>query len=405
MRARSNGAAAIATAVIRRPMEVRPVDPDLISIADVSAALRCADDTVRRIPPGEFPIRRVGKTNLYFREDVLRYVRTRQAGHSERSVGAADVADIDAVLNVVLDNGPIDAREPSRKRRARRQHHPAWSARFGSGRKSNTGPKRGNWFVDVPDSLTSSGRRKRTLFDSEKKAVTAAKALQQRIDPITGLVAVKPGKSGIKIEEAIALWAKHEQQRVPTLKKRPKTLETDLYKLKAVARFFCGRSLASITEANLVGFQAARLGDGVKPVTVNGELNIVNLIFNWAVKERHILTAPECERAPQAPVKAIVPTPEEVVRIIEHLPDDLKPLIRFLAETGWRKGEAFNLTWNCVDEDAGFVEIESREGWTPKTQQSERSIPLSDGFLEVIRALPKDGVYVFPGDHPDRPIG
>lgn len=267
------------------------------------------------------------------------------------------------------------------------------------------GAETGNWFVDVPASLTSNGRRKRKLFDSEKKAVTAAKALQQRIDPITGLVVVKPGKSGIKIEEAIALWAKHEEQRVLTLKKRPKTLKTDLYKLKAVVKFFGGRALASITEKDLVAFQAARLEDGVKPITVNGELNILNLVFNWAVKQRHLLTAPKCERVPQAPAKTIVPSPEEVVRIITHLPDYLKPLIRFLAETGCRKGEAINLTWECVDDEAGFVEIESREGWTPKTQQSDRRIPLSDGLLEVIRNLPRKGAYVFPGDHPDKPIG
>ncbi|MFQ5564409.1 MAG: tyrosine-type recombinase/integrase [Parvularculaceae bacterium] len=143
----------------------------------------------------------------------------------------------------------------------------------------------------------------------------------------------------------------------------------------------------------------------MKPITVNGELNILNLVFNWAVKQRHLLTAPKCERVPQAPAKTIVPTPEEVVRIITHLPDYLKPLIRFLAETGCRKGEAINLTWECVDEEAGFVDIESREGWTPKTQQSERRIPLSDGLLEVIRNLPRKGAYVFPGDHPDKPIG
>lgn len=119
----ATSAAAVAAAVaeaVRQTLAARPADPDLMTIADISAALRCSEDTARRIPTAELPAYRVGKTNLYFREDVLRYVRNRQVGNSERGTpDAAGAADIDAVLNVVLDNRLIDVREPSTKRRAR----------------------------------------------------------------------------------------------------------------------------------------------------------------------------------------------------------------------------------------------------------------------------------------------
>ena len=52
----------------------------------------------------------------------------------------------------------------------------------------------------------------------------------------------------------------------------------------------------------------------------------------------------------------------------------------------------------------GFVEIRSHEGWTPKTAQSERRIPISSGLLEILRHLPKSGTYVFPGSDPNKPI-
>ena len=95
-------------------------------------------------------------------------------------------------------------------------------------------------------------------------------------------------------------------------------------------------------------------------------------------------------------MRSIIPRPEEVVRILAALPPKRRPIVRFLAETGCRKGEAQNLTWGCVDEVNGLVYIESRDGWAPKTQSSERSIPLNEALLEEIRKLPKRGPYVFP---------
>ncbi len=93
-----------------------------------------------------------------------------------------------------------------------------------------------------------------------------------------------------------------------------------------------------------------------------------------------------------------------MVRIINALPNRLQPLVRFLAETGCRVGEAINLTWDCVDEINGSVEITSQDGWTPKTLQSERTIPLNTALLEMIRSLPKTSHYVFPTHNADAPI-
>lgn len=271
--------------------------------------------------------------------------------------------------------------------------------------QNKNGTETGKWFVDVPASLTSNGRRKRKLFDNQKTAMAAAKALRQRIDPVTGVVTVKPDRSDLKIEGAIVQWAQAEQQRVLTLKKRATTLKTDLYKLKPVVAYFTERALASITERDLIGYQAYRLKNGKAPITVNAELNVLNLVFGWAVRNKHLIAAPKCERVPEPPVKSIVPTSEEVVRVLTALPPKYRPIVRFLAETGCRKGEAQNLTWDCVDEVNGVVYIETRNGWTPKTQSSERSIPLNEALLDELRGLPKLGAYVFPGATPDKPMG
>ena len=52
---------------------------DILVTEDVARILHCAVDTVRRIPRDELPVYRgPGRYNLYLREDVIRYVRTRR---------------------------------------------------------------------------------------------------------------------------------------------------------------------------------------------------------------------------------------------------------------------------------------------------------------------------------------
>ena len=101
-------------------------DPDLLSVHEVAAALRCSEDTVRRIPRAALPVYRVGKANLYFREDVLAFVRRRGAAPVEEikrrpikpTSGASTKGkdDVDRFLGEVLGFGTADASKPAERR-------------------------------------------------------------------------------------------------------------------------------------------------------------------------------------------------------------------------------------------------------------------------------------------------
>lgn len=95
---------------------------------------------------------------------------------------------------------------------------------------------------------------------------------------------------------------------------------------------------------------------------------------------------------------------EEVVRIIEKLPERLKPLVTFMAETGCRSGEAFNLKWDCVDIAERMVRFEPNGGWTPKTKASVRGVPVSGKLIDILLKQRKDGDYVFRGKAKNKPI-
>ena len=102
------------------------VDRDLLSVAEVAAALRCSEDTVRRIPRAVLPVYRVGKANLYFREDVLAFVRGQGAAPAEkakkrcvRAVGLKPMerkGNVDDLISEVLGFGTADASKPAERR-------------------------------------------------------------------------------------------------------------------------------------------------------------------------------------------------------------------------------------------------------------------------------------------------
>ena len=92
-------------------------DPDLLSVQDVAAALRCSEDTARRIPRAALPAYRVGKANLYFREDVLAFVRSRSVRADTAFDDDCDAeARIDRLITDVLESPRFVVRASSERR-------------------------------------------------------------------------------------------------------------------------------------------------------------------------------------------------------------------------------------------------------------------------------------------------
>ncbi|MEX2182132.1 MAG: tyrosine-type recombinase/integrase [Gemmatimonadaceae bacterium] len=72
-------------------------------------------------------------------------------------------------------------------------------------------------------------------------------------------------------------------------------------------------------------------------------------------------------------------------------------VIRLLALTGLRKGEALSLRWDAVDLSTGVITLAQS-----KTGRSERAF--SPGAMKLLRTIPRRGPYVFPSPkYPSRP--
>jgi integrase len=89
-------------------------------------------------------------------------------------------------------------------------------------------------------------------------------------------------------------------------------------------------------------------------------------------------------------------TPDEVARIVAQTPDQVRPVVAFLAGTGFRYGEAMNLRWQAVEDGFGRVTVarakSGRVRLVPLT-------PTAHGVLRELhaaRAVPTDGAeFVF----------
>ena len=77
------------------------IDQDILTIQQVSCLLGCCVDTIYRIPRDQLPVYRVGKVNLYLREDVKAYLRN----HCRRGCAAADKLAADKVLELFAEPG------------------------------------------------------------------------------------------------------------------------------------------------------------------------------------------------------------------------------------------------------------------------------------------------------------
>jgi len=150
-----------------------------------------------------------------------------------------------------------------------------------------------------------------------------------------------------------------------------------------------------------------------EPKTVNGLRTILIQLFNYGIKQGYLTHNPAKEtKSFRVNRKSIVEyfNDEELEKIWKELDEYWIEPLKFILNTGLRKGEWINLKWGNVSltGDKPFITIESTSSWQTKTGES-RIIPLNKTALEIIKKQKgKNSEYVFTlknGSkiHPDKP--
>lgn len=143
--------------------------------------------------------------------------------------------------------------------------------------------------------------------------------------------------------------------------------------------------------------QAWVKGLDLAPATVAVVHGIVSTIMKSAIRDRRIVSNPcDGSKLPKVQRKQVVPlTTEQVAAVRDALPVELRALVTLAAGTGMRQGECFGLTVDrvrflermvVVDRQLVTVQGQSPELAPPKTQASNRAIPLPEVVVEALAA-------------------
>ena len=182
--------------------------------------------------------------------------------------------------------------------------------------------------------------------------------------------------------------------------KRPRSYDRDQTSLKHLMPHFKGKQLSKITPFMVERYKSERKKTGCAPATVNRELACLKAMFYKAVawgkaqenpvrqvklfkenNERMLILSSEQEVAMVREIRQL--------KISEHLED----IVVTALNTGLRKRELLDLTWNQVHFRNRYLLI------TNTKNGDDRKIPMNKVLTETLRQLRKgglEGVYVFP---------
>lgn len=268
---------------------------------------------------------------------------------------------------------------------------------FGIKERERSGIKAG-WYVDVPARLSPTGKRQRPNFSLKAEAIGEAKALLRAVQQDGVIRRNEPASVGFTLSETSERWMTVQLDRVQTHKKRLISIKTNAHRLSCLLSAMGGDDLSTIDEDRTVAYQKKRLAEGRAAATINSETRLLKQIVSWAFQKGMAARPLRVEPIPETKRKVVLPTIDEVAAILDHLPAKVKLLVHFLAETGCRKGEVFNLEWTDIDFAKNCISVCSKaEGWTAKTQHSERTIYvpatltrlLSDARQTYLASLPE----------------
>jgi len=138
-------------------------------------------------------------------------------------------------------------------------------------------------------------------------------------------------------------------------KKSLDTLDTLIKRLRQV---FEGVRVVTITADRLTAYVRDRLASGAAHSTVRNEMNALRRALNLARRAGKVANLPPFPSINPGPPRTGFLDDGDLPRLLGELSPELRPLVQFLALTGWRVGEALALTWDRVDFAQGVVTLD-----------------------------------------------
>ncbi|HTR47868.1 MAG TPA: site-specific integrase [Verrucomicrobiae bacterium] len=145
---------------------------------------------------------------------------------------------------------------------------------------------------------------------------------------------------------------------------------------------FFGNTLAiDVTADRVTSYITYRQREGAAAATINRELAALKRAFSLGEKAGKVIQRPSITKLRENNRRKGFFEPDQYRAVVEHLPEELKPVIQTAYITGWRiTSELLTRQKHHVDLNAGWIRLEPGE-----TKNGEgRNFPLTPELREVL---------------------
>jgi site-specific recombinase XerD len=231
------------------------------------------------------------------------------------------------------------------------------------------------------------GKQHRSSLNTTSKKEARRRALQIDAKLSTGKwgLAAEPAT----VSKAITAYLDFlgaEERSAKTLSKYAKVFQ----RVTALAAERDVKDMTGIDLAFVDAYRRKRTDDDAAAKTKYTEAIIIHQLVTFALERKMIAPDPLRGLKLKKPKPTPQPcwTPEQVAAILAAAPEDVRPALTLLAETGMRFGELAWLTWDDVDAGANVLRIRPKDGWKPETGD-HRAVPISPATRATLAALPR----------------
>lgn len=262
-------------------------------------------------------------------------------------------------------------------------------AKTGTGRVYQQGGK-GPWWLDY----SFRGKRHRESSGSTKKGVAVA-LLRKRLEEMGRGQLVGPTAEKVTFED-LARGIRDDYK--INGRRSTHALEASL---KHLGEHFGMSRALDITTDRIRRYTALRQEDGAANATIQAELACLKRAFNLAVQAEILPSRPHIQSVQVNNARKGFLDGKDLERVIAELPEEVRPIARFSALTGWRKGEVIGLTWTQVDFAAGTIRLEpgttkNNEGRTFPFRALPALAELIEAQHEQTRAIEREMGCIIP---------
>jgi len=210
---------------------------------------------------------------------------------------------------------------------------------------------------------------------SEEKA--ARKLLKQRLKQVE-----RPGVVGPK-EDRWTLVDMRARIEASYERKQNRLLKTVGYCFKHLEAAFQFRRVIDISTPAVEKYSKDRLKAGAARASVNRELPYLRHGFKLMLKGGDISAIPAVVELLQGEnVRKGFLAPAEFVGLSKKIPDpDVRDLVAFLYNAGWRSGEGKSLEWSEVDLNRNMISLPAEKSKSKKP----RNLSIIGALMEVIQ--------------------